>query len=82
LRVADKVMDLERVVDVVMVSLQGSLEDHLALVSATTFADMSKQSKYMYFTKEEEGILRNIEGVRCNTMIPLLFLVLRLLTTR
>ncbi|MGB6528343.1 MAG: hypothetical protein WBF33_09565, partial [Candidatus Nitrosopolaris sp.] len=43
LRVADKVMDLERVVDVVMVSLQGSLEDHLALVSATTFADMSKQ---------------------------------------
>jgi hypothetical protein len=54
LRVADMVMDLGRVVDVVMVSLQGSLEDHLALVSATTSADMSKQSKHMYFTKEDE----------------------------
>ncbi len=51
-------MDLGRVVDVVMVSLQGSLEDHLALVSATTSADMSKQSKHMYFTKEDEGILQ------------------------
>jgi hypothetical protein len=59
-------MDLGRVVDVVMVSLQGSLDDHLALGS--TSADM-------YFTKEEEGILQNIEGVGCNTMNPLLFLV-------
>jgi hypothetical protein len=66
-------MDLGRVADVVMVSLQGSLEDHLALGS--TSADMSKQSKHMYFTKEEEGILQNIEGVGCNTMNPLLFLV-------
>jgi hypothetical protein len=47
----------------------------LALVSATTSADMSKQSKHMYFTKEDEGILQNIEGVGCNTMNPLLFLV-------
>ena len=70
LRVADTVMYLGRVVDVVMVSLQGSLEDHLALVSGsttlalvsvTTSADMSKQSKHMYFTKEDEGILQNIE---------------------
>ncbi len=53
-------MDLGRVVDVVMVSLHGSLEDHLALGS--TSADMSKQSKHMYFTKEDEGILQNIEG--------------------
>ena len=58
LRVADTVMDLGRVVDVVMVSLQGSLEDHLALVSGSTTlalvsattSDMSKQSKHMYFT--------------------------------
>ena len=75
-------MDLGRVVDVVMVSLQGSLEDHLALVSGSTTlalvsattSDMSKQSKHMYFTKEDQGILQNI-GVGCNTMNPLLFLV-------
>ena len=74
--------DLGRVVDVVMVSLQGSLEDHLALASgSTTSADMSKQSKHMYFTKEEEGILQNIEGVGCNIMNPLLLshIVLRLI---
>jgi hypothetical protein len=59
-------MDLGRVVDVVMVSLQGSLEDHLALGST------SVDSKHMYFTKEDEGILQNIEGVGCNTMNPLL----------
>jgi hypothetical protein len=68
-------MDLGRLVDVVMVSRQGSLEDHLALVSATTSADMGKQSKHMYFTKEEEGILQNIEGVGYNTMNLLLSLV-------
>jgi hypothetical protein len=65
----DTVMDLGRVVDVVMVSLQGSLEDHLALGST------SVDSKHMYFTKEDEGILQNIEGVGCNTVNLLLFLV-------